>query len=52
MMGTAVTIKSDWLVVVQLVRSATPMRSRLCKVIEECRRLVREIKNIRLYLVR
>lgn len=50
--GNTIIIESDCLVVVQLIRSATPMRSRLGKVIVECRSLVRELNNVKLYFIK
>lgn len=47
-----VTLESDCLVIVQLVRSSTPMRSRIGQVIEECLRLVGDANNSRLYFVK
>ncbi|XP_074359806.1 uncharacterized protein LOC141699902 [Apium graveolens] len=47
-----ITIESDCLVVIQLIRSATSLRSRLGKVIMECRTLVRELNNVRLYFIK
>ncbi|KAL8154952.1 hypothetical protein AgCh_000354 [Apium graveolens] len=49
---TAVTIESDCLVVVQLIRSATPMRSRLGQVVMECRELIYELNNVKLYFIK
>ncbi|XP_074347619.1 uncharacterized protein LOC141686484 [Apium graveolens] len=46
------TTESDCLVVIQLIRSATSLRSRLGKVIMECRTLVRELNNVRLYFIK
>ncbi|KAL8116144.1 hypothetical protein AgCh_022590 [Apium graveolens] len=45
-------IESDCLIVVQMIRSATSMRSRLGKVIEECRVLIQELNNVTLYFIR
>lgn len=42
----AVVIEFDCLVVMQLIRSACPMRARLGKIIEECRALVSEANNL------
>ncbi|XP_074341804.1 uncharacterized protein LOC141679194 [Apium graveolens] len=50
--GDAIVIESDCLVVLQLIRSATPMRSRLGKVIDDCRRLVCEHNNVKLYFIK
>lgn len=52
MSGKTFIIESDCLVVVQMIRSATPMRSRLGKVIEECRSLIIDFNNVRLYFIR
>ncbi|XP_074374335.1 uncharacterized protein LOC141714732 [Apium graveolens] len=49
---TAVTIESDCLAVVQLIRSATPMRSRLGQVVMECRELIYELNNVKLYFIK
>lgn len=43
MEGYAATIESDCLVVVQLIKSVAPIRSRLRKGIEEC--FVRGLRN-------
>ncbi|XP_074325830.1 uncharacterized protein LOC141663881 [Apium graveolens] len=47
-----ITIESDCLVVVQMIRSTTPMRSRLGKIIVECKDLVRVMNNAKLYFVK
>lgn len=47
-----VTIESDCLVVVQMIRSSAPMRSRLGQVIQECRKIIREANNIKLYFIK
>lgn len=49
---SAVVLESDCLVVVQLIHSATPLRSRLGKVVEECRKLVSELNNVRLSFIK
>ncbi|KAL8113726.1 hypothetical protein AgCh_020862 [Apium graveolens] len=51
-MEKTITIESDCLVVIQLIRSATSLRSRLGKVIMKCRTLVRELNNVRLYFIK
>ncbi|KAL8101079.1 hypothetical protein AgCh_033092 [Apium graveolens] len=48
----SVIIESDCLVVVQMIRSAAPLRSRIGQVIEECRQLVRDFNNFKLYFVK
>ncbi|KAL8119408.1 hypothetical protein AgCh_016796 [Apium graveolens] len=48
---SSVTIESDCLAAIQLIRSTTPMRSRLGKVIEDCRELSR-FNNIRLSFIK
>ncbi|KAL8098499.1 hypothetical protein AgCh_031317 [Apium graveolens] len=50
--GANFVIESDCLVVVQLIRSATPMRSRIGQIIEECRRSLQELNNVKLYFVK
>ena len=45
------TVESDCLAAIQLIRSATPMRSRLGKVIEECRKLS-QFNNIKLSFIK
>ncbi|XP_074356469.1 uncharacterized protein LOC141696188 [Apium graveolens] len=47
-----VVLESDCLVVLQLIRSATPLRSRLGMVVKECRKLVNELNNVRLYFIK
>lgn len=47
-----VTIESDCLVVIQMIRSTAPMRSRLGMVVEECREIVRQSNNIKLVFVK
>ena len=46
-----ITVETDCLVVVQLIRSTAPIRSRLGQVIEDCRDLIRS-NNFRLYFVK
>lgn len=48
---SSVTIESDCLVVIQLMRSDAPMRSRLGRVIEDCREIVR-YNNVRLSFIK
>lgn len=50
--GKTITIESDCLVVIQMIRSVTPMRSRLGRVIVECRELLRHLNNVSLYFVK
>ncbi|XP_074327050.1 uncharacterized protein LOC141664988 [Apium graveolens] len=50
--STTVTIESDCLAVVLMVRSSAPMRSRVGQVVEECRNLVRDVNNVKLYFVK
>ena len=52
MRGRSVTVESDCLVVIQMIRSAAPMRSRVGQVIEECRKLVSDINNLKLQFVK
>lgn len=52
MKWNAVTVESDCLVTVKLIRSAARMRSRLGKMIEECRDLVHGYNNIKLYFIK
>ncbi|XP_074323246.1 uncharacterized protein LOC141660181 [Apium graveolens] len=47
-----VTLVSDCLVVVQAIRSITPMRSQFGNVIEECREYLRRLNKIGLYHVK
>lgn len=47
-----ITIESDYLLVVQLIRSAAPMRSRLGQVVMECREFLRQLNNIELYFIK
>ena len=47
-----ITIESDCLVAIQMIRSSTPMRSVLDKVIKECRRLLIESNNVELYFIK
>lgn len=47
-----ITVETDCLVVVQLIRSTAPMRSRLGQVIEDCRDLIRLNNNFKLYFVK
>lgn len=47
-----VTVESDCQVVVQLIRSSVPMRSRLGKVVEDCRDLLRIYNNFQLYFIK
>ncbi|KAL8136154.1 hypothetical protein AgCh_010667 [Apium graveolens] len=47
-----VTIESDCLVVVQMIRSSAPMRSRLGQVIQECKEIIREANNLKLYFIK
>ncbi|KAL8148146.1 hypothetical protein AgCh_005481 [Apium graveolens] len=47
-----ITIESYCLIVIQLIRSATSLRSRLGKVIMDCRHLVHELNNVRLYFIK
>lgn len=52
MRWSPIIVESDCLVVIQLIRSAATMRSRLGKVIEECRELARQINNSRLLFIK
>ncbi|XP_074352340.1 uncharacterized protein LOC141691502 [Apium graveolens] len=47
-----VVLESDYLAVVQLICSVTPLRSRLGKVVAECRKLINEINNVRLSFIK
>ncbi|KAL8133302.1 hypothetical protein AgCh_008677 [Apium graveolens] len=47
-----ITIEYDCLVVVQLIRSSTLMRSVLGKVIKECRRFITDSNNVELYFIK
>ncbi|XP_063939145.1 uncharacterized protein LOC135148333 [Daucus carota subsp. sativus] len=47
-----VTVESDCLVVVQAIRSKTPMRSHLGGIIEECRRLLTQFHKVSLFFVK
>lgn len=47
-----IVVESDCLFVVQLIRSATPMRSRLGNIIEDCRDLVSQFNNIKLQFIK
>ncbi|XP_074352658.1 uncharacterized protein LOC141691804 [Apium graveolens] len=47
-----VTVETDCLVAVQLIRSAVPMRSRMGKIIQDCREIIREVNNIKLYFIK
>ncbi|XP_063945892.1 uncharacterized protein LOC135151390 [Daucus carota subsp. sativus] len=47
-----VILVSDCLVVVQAIRSKTPMRSQFGKVIEDCRSYIRRLNKISLYHVK
>lgn len=47
-----VTVESDCLVVIQLIRSAVPLQSRLGLIIEDCRELARHFNNIKLYFIK
>ncbi|KAL8098057.1 hypothetical protein AgCh_030989 [Apium graveolens] len=48
---SSVILESDCLLV-QLIRSATPMRSRFGQVIEDCRRLRSHFNNFELYFIK
>ena len=52
MHGNLFIVESDCLAVVQLIRSAAPLRSRLGKVIEECRKEVRQCNNVTLFFIK
>ncbi|XP_074374517.1 uncharacterized protein LOC141714920 [Apium graveolens] len=47
-----ITIESDCLGVIQLIRRSTPMRSVLGKVIKECRRLISDWNNVEFYFIK
>lgn len=49
---SSVILESDCLLVVQLIRSATPMKSRFGQVIEDCRRLRSGFNNFELYFIK
>ena len=49
---TMVTIESDCLVVVQMIRSSAPMRSRIGQVVQECREIIKEANNLKLYFIK
>ncbi|KAL8157353.1 hypothetical protein AgCh_002161 [Apium graveolens] len=49
---TMVTIKSDCLVVVQMIRSSAPMRSRIGQVVQDCREIIKEANNLKLYFIK
>lgn len=51
-MNNTIIVESDCLVVVQMIRSTTPMRSHFGKVIVDCRDLIRELNNIKLYFIK
>lgn len=47
-----VTIESDCLAIVQMIRSAAPMRSRIGRLVQECRDLVSKLNNLKLYFIK
>ncbi|XP_074377941.1 uncharacterized protein LOC141719459 [Apium graveolens] len=49
---SSVIIESDCLVVVQAIRSSTPMLSHFGGVIEECRKVLKENNNFQLYFIK
>ena len=48
----AATVESDCQVTIQLIRSSVPMRSRLGKVVEDCREFLRNYNNVKLYFIK
>lgn len=49
---TNVSVVSDCLVVIQSIRSKTPMRSHFGRVIEDCREYLRRLNKVYLYHVK
>lgn len=47
-----VSLESDCLVVIQAVRSKTPIRSHFGVIVEECRRLLSQSNNIALFFIK
>ncbi|KAL1804932.1 hypothetical protein ACET3Z_028000 [Daucus carota] len=50
--GERIIIESDCLVVVQAIRSSTPMRSHLGAIVEECRSLMKQSHKLSLSFVK
>lgn len=47
-----VILESDCLIVIQAIRSKTPMRSRFGEIIAECRRHLQCLNNVELFFVK
>ncbi|XP_074377018.1 uncharacterized protein LOC141718535 [Apium graveolens] len=47
-----VTIESDCLVVMQMIRNSAPMRTRLGQIIQDCRELIKKAHNLKLYFIK
>lgn len=45
-------IESDCLVVVQMIRSKAPLRSRVGKIVDECREMISSGNNVKLYFIK
>ncbi|WOG89983.1 hypothetical protein DCAR_0209224 [Daucus carota subsp. sativus] len=52
MQWPATTLESDCQIVVQAIRSVTPMRSRFGGIISECRILMQHLNNVELFFVK
>lgn len=47
-----IVIEQDCLVVVQMIRSKTPLRSRVGKIVDECREMIYSGNNVKLYFIK